>query len=237
MTTKLGPWDVGFPVRFRANGDTVHDAFYKHIQEIERIYGLLNALDSNKLDWSDMQSHINSPNPHPNLTIDGSKITGTIDASKIRGLLTNATISIDNVIGNIPASRVYGLLENATIDSSHVNGLSDMLKKVTEGAQPIEDESGAANGYVKFKGGFMIQWGTTADMTDKDEEKHTQSFPTPFSSACYSVTISMGVDDINSVDFVTQVLSWTNSDFTYCRNSFPYSSSGVSRLHFIAVGK
>ena len=44
----LGPWSVLYPVRFYSGGDTTRQAFGKHIQEITRIYGLLNALDAAK---------------------------------------------------------------------------------------------------------------------------------------------------------------------------------------------
>ena len=44
----LGPWSVLYPVRFYSGGDTTRQAFGKHIQEIARIYGLLNALDAGK---------------------------------------------------------------------------------------------------------------------------------------------------------------------------------------------
>ena len=44
----LGPWNVLYPVNFYSGGDTTRQAFGKHIQEITRIYGLLNALDAAK---------------------------------------------------------------------------------------------------------------------------------------------------------------------------------------------
>ena len=44
----LGPWGVIYPVNFYSGGDTTSQAFGKHIQEIARIYGLLNALDAGK---------------------------------------------------------------------------------------------------------------------------------------------------------------------------------------------
>ena len=40
---------VGYPVDFRSGGDTTQQAFGKHIQEIVKIYGDLNALNAESL--------------------------------------------------------------------------------------------------------------------------------------------------------------------------------------------
>ena len=56
MPTLIGPFNVGYPVNFTSGGDTTRDAFSKHIQEIERIYGYLNALDAGKVSASDVSS-------------------------------------------------------------------------------------------------------------------------------------------------------------------------------------
>ena len=60
--TLLGsPWHEKFPVAFRSGGDTTRDAFGKHINEIKRIYELLNALDSGKLSAGDIDEHEPAP--------------------------------------------------------------------------------------------------------------------------------------------------------------------------------
>ena len=60
MATKLGgPWSVQYPLRYYSGGDTTAQGFGKHIQEIARIYGLLNALDTGKIDSEDALSIVN----------------------------------------------------------------------------------------------------------------------------------------------------------------------------------
>lgn len=58
-TTPVG---VQYPVKFYSGGDTTRDAFGKHIQEIERIYGLLNGLDAAKVSASDVSNLTNLVN-------------------------------------------------------------------------------------------------------------------------------------------------------------------------------
>ena len=50
------PVAVQYKVNFYSGGDTTRDAFSKHIQELERIYGLLNALDTAKVSASAVSS-------------------------------------------------------------------------------------------------------------------------------------------------------------------------------------
>lgn len=128
MPTLLGPWNVQYPINFVANGDTVHEGFNKHIQEIARIYGLLNALDAGKADtsdltalrdsliaaieaasggpvpdifMSDLTNHINSSNPHPNLLLSNTK-------------------------GNLPVSRVDGLIPYLEADAGFANWIKSL---------------------------------------------------------------------------------------------------------------
>ena len=56
----LGPWSVQFPVRFHSGGDTTAQAFGKHINEIDRIYGLLNSLDVAKIGNEELTELITS---------------------------------------------------------------------------------------------------------------------------------------------------------------------------------
>ena len=88
-TLSSSPFEVGYPVRFYSGGDTTREAFQKHIQEIERIYQIINQLDADKISSGDidLSSHINAANPHPNLSLD--TLGGTIPASKITGLPNN----------------------------------------------------------------------------------------------------------------------------------------------------
>ena len=54
MAKVVGPWSVEYPVNFVSNGDTTREGFGKHIQEIERIYGLLNGLGASKVEAEDI---------------------------------------------------------------------------------------------------------------------------------------------------------------------------------------
>lgn len=173
MPTLLGPWNVQYPINFVANGDTVHEGFNKHIQEIARIYGLLNALDAGKADtsdltalrdsliaaieaasggpvpdifMSDLTNHINSSNPHPNLLLSNTK-------------------------GNLPVSRV--------------DGLTSYLQSWVEGlGGGVSDESIGTNGYLKFKNGFMIVWGTVPAVSN-DTHDYAVTFHKAFPNACF----------------------------------------------------
>ena len=42
-------YNVAYPVNFYSGGDTTKEAFGKHIQEIQRIYGIINALNADKV--------------------------------------------------------------------------------------------------------------------------------------------------------------------------------------------
>ena len=188
----LGPFSVGYPVAFRSGGDTTREAFGKHIQEIERIYGILNALDAGKLSSGDMagslDAHIQSTNPHPNWkpNISFSDLSGSIDASKISGSLANATIPAGNVIGN---------LTQATIDYSKVNGLQNFVNGLITAAgvgsgggsgDGIIMSNLSKKGYAKFNNGLIANWNsTTAEKMTVDSGGLKETFAQPFSSSCF----------------------------------------------------
>ena len=58
MAKVVGSWSPNFPVNFVSHGDTVRAAFGKHIQEIERIYGLLSGLGAAKIEAEDLNAAI-----------------------------------------------------------------------------------------------------------------------------------------------------------------------------------
>ena len=175
--TQLGPWSVNFPIAFRSGGDTTREAFGKHIEEIERIYELLNALDSNKLSAGDidgslneannrLQNHINSTNPHPNW---------------------RPSLSFSDITGNLDGSRITGTLTNATIDASKVNGLQTLINEADKG-DGITGSNLNGNGYVKFGNGLIIQWGSSYADDKSDNATITVRFPISFSSSCFNVS-------------------------------------------------
>lgn len=192
MAVLLGPFEIGYPVAFRTGGDTTRDAFEKHIHEIEKIYGILNALDNGKVSSDDLdklgndlesalQDHINSTNPHPKWKISFDDLTGQLDGSKLKG--------------KINAALVYGLLSNANIDASHVNNLQSFVENLIPPSggtgDGITEKDLKDNGYVKFANGFIVQWGTHTATGgtgfDTSASGGTISFPTAFSSKCFAL--------------------------------------------------
>lgn len=220
----LGPWKVLYPVRFYSGGDTTSQAFGKHIQEIERIYGLLNALDAGKAGSADiadaLQKHIDSPNPHPNW---------------------KPNLSFDDITGNIDAKRIYGDLVNAYIDVSHVKNLQSLIDGAIPPPAPdkgdgIIHHSLGSIGYIKFNNGFMLQWGGTTDITGHDESVHEYNFPVSFPTQCCQVVATLGVDRGDTGDFTGHIVGMSRTGFRVTRNSFPFRSYGTSRYHFMATG-
>jgi len=201
MPTLLGPWDPQYPVNFYEGGDTVTPAFGKHIQEIERIYGLLNALDADKVSHGELteilksyvtltylntklgeyvtnaafNTHVYSGDPHPNMTLPFSKITG-----------------------DVPASRVSGLV--------------DLIKQNT-----ISEGSVNKNGYAKFGNGLIVQWGER-DLSSHEGEftdTYTAYFATTFPNACFIVIPGIRVNptsgNLNHVNIFAQIISFTKT--------------------------
>lgn len=223
MAVLLGPFEIGYPVAFEPGGDTTRDAFEKHIHEIEKIYGILNALDAGKVSSDDLdklandlenglQNHINSTNPHPNWKISFDDLTGQLDGSKLKG--------------RIEASLVYGLLSNAYIDAGHVNGLEALVKSlVGDGSgDGITDAKLEAKGYVKFANGFTIQWGNTSntatisvDMTNKlYVASGTLKFVTSFSSKCLKfITRNFYWEGMSHYEAYSQDLTEGKDGLTY----------------------
>ena len=221
----LGPFSVGYPVAFRSGGDTTREAFGKHIQEIERIYGILNALDAGKLSSTDMTNllngHINSTNPHPNWkpSLNYGDIAGNIDASKILGNLANATISAGNVIGN---------LTQATIDYDRVNGLqnfvNDLITKAGVGGgggsgDGIIMSRLSKKGYAKFNNGLIVNWNsTTAEQMTADAGGYLrETFAQPFSSSCFCLcsNVLLVYSSLNTTSFTMPAANTAGLTISY----------------------
>ena len=127
------PYDVGYPVNFEPNGDTTTEAFYKHIQEIKRIYGILRVLDEGQMDADDIRALVNNAinsmksTWKPSLTF--SDISGTLDGSRISG--------------NINASLIKGALTNATIPNANVTGLANLINnEISKIPEPVDKGDG-----------------------------------------------------------------------------------------------
>ena len=147
----LEEFTVGYPIDFRSGGDTTKQFAAKTIQEVARIYDYMNALRVGMADQtaieqalatarSELNSHKTSTNPHPNWIVN----------------LTGQTT------GNLDASRVSGKLSNATIDYGKVNGLADYVNGLSnQGITSSNYESGVNRRcYVTFENSFTIQFGS-----------------------------------------------------------------------------
>ena len=230
------PVQTAYKVNFYSGGDTTRQAFSKHIQEIDRIYGLLNALDTNKVSASDISgslgsitssltAHINSANPHPNWKPSFSDISGTL-----------------------PGSRVVGALPYATIDASNVTGLTSVIngQLPAPSGDGITSSSPVTNGYAKFKNGLIIQWGkkTLSKASWNEGTANSATFPTAFPNECFIVTAGTEaiVADSNNdaVDCIIQVKNITKTGFKYLVQNF-YGSSWQNWTSivcsYIAIGK
>ena len=231
----LGPFSVGFPVDFRSGGDTTKAAFGKHIQEIERIYGIINAIDSDKISASEFSSqltaHMDDSNPHPNLSL--SSLGGNIDMSR--------------VTGNLDASRVAGTLSNATISYLRVSGLDSHVQTL------IPSNSGTGDGITElyrgsagranFNNTLILQWGILLLSPPHEEKEISISFPQAFSHDCFSVILTTAVNsasDIANVDWGVQLISdsVSRTGFKYYLQTYNINLTfqGELGLRYIAIG-
>ncbi len=251
----IGPFSKGYPVDFKSSGDTTRNAFGKHIQEIERIYGYLNALDAGKVSASDvsglsgsignissqLQAHIDSTNPHPNWkpSVGWSDLTGTKP-------------NLADFGGNLDASRVSGKLSNANIDTSGVNG----LKSFVEGLIPSGGGGGsgtgitslfstAKTGYAKFGDLLTIQWGETGTYNISgngsigNTEVHSENFATNFTSACYVLLdngpVSRGLGSNGTI--TTTIESYDRQSYVVSvQNSATLGATSLP-VKYIAIGR
>ncbi len=226
------PYGVEYPVAFVAGGDTTRDAFGKHIQEIERIYGILNSLDSNKLDSTTfnttlggkLKEHIDDSNPHPNYKPAFGNITGTLDGSKVSGNLSNATIAV---------GRVTGL-------ESYVKGLIPDDK-----GDGITDAKLSEVGSVTFKNGLIVKWGNSGTLF-AEKRFNWYEYPTAFPKACYTVLLSyttpspwQNVSGGGCDDCWVQLVSYNKEGF-YCARQADNGETGtssVASVNYLAIGK
>ena len=242
------PWSVQYPVNFSPSGDTTSQAFMKHIEEIKKIYGFLNTLNSEKLSASDLSSslsgintnlttHINSTNPHPNYkpSVSFSDITGTLSLSDTK---LTGSLPMSRITGNLDASRISNLtsLVDSRIPASNGDGITQ------------SDFSNSLFGYIKFKNGFILQWGrvriTPAEWNANQEGNYDVLFSPPFSTACYTVTAGTEIDTSNNVlaEVVFQVKNITKTGFDLVPQVFYGSTDGFKNwnniyANYIALGK
>lgn len=170
---EIVPYTVQYPVRFYSGGDTVSEAVYKHIQEFESLYGKLTDLNTRKANSTDVDGqlndlkteiegdladHINSTDPHPNLTF--AKIGGTVS---------------DSQIGSVSSSKISG-----TFSTDKISKLKDFVQSSVIPLGTLNKK----RGYMKFSNGFTLQWNETdPNETDIPETTIlTEEFITPFTT-------------------------------------------------------
>lgn len=215
----VGPFSVKYPVLFTSGGDTTSQAFHKHIQEIERIYGCLNALNADKLSASDLENslgdvntaltkHINSTNPHPNWKPDIS-----VSWSNLTGIKPN----LADFNGNLPMSRITG-----NLDASRISNLPS----------GITDSKLAGNGYAKFSNGLMLQWGGC--VLNLGNVATDVSFPAAFLTNCWLVVGNIRASN-NSIDAAVTINSWGQTGFQATSHGDAYYGSSVPYF-YMAIG-
>ena len=135
-------YSKSYPVLFESGGDTVRDAFSKHIQEFEAVYGILNELADK--DLSDEELSVLK--------------TGDIEMSRVKGYMDG--------------SRITGVLSGATIPGGNVTGLLEEIAKILPKASGdgITESSFASPGYVKFANGIIVQWGNSGAVFGESAE-------------------------------------------------------------------
>ena len=228
----LEPFNVAFPVDFRSGGDTTKDAFGKHIQEIERIYGIINAVNADKLSAEDiadklgkievlnddLQDHIDSEKPHPNYKPTFNDITGDLDASRVKGQLPIRAFREGEFFIEDPDKTTLIIPSEIT------------SKKLLQ------------NGYIEISGLFQMQWGTTTPLGANTEEtaRYTITFPNKFNTL-FAVFTQMctnkGTWDNENRDIVVRIIKSTNTGFTFF---YDYTNPGANAegmfISYLAIG-
>lgn len=221
MAKVIGPWTPNYSVDFRSNGDTTRAAFGKHIQEIERIYGLLSGLGAAKIEAEDLTAAMTANKNEWTTAIAAEKSAreSAIAAEKsaresaiaaeatvrsngdialgrrIDGLTfgnIGGTLGLDRTTGDLPFGRIVG-----NLDTSRINGLENFIKSKSSGISDW-NVSTDGSGYMRFgEGGLIIQWGRQTKESRVENKGHV-SFPIIFPVTCFVVVSSIWADDNES---------------------------------------
>ncbi len=156
-----------------------------------------------------------------------SDSSGTLATTMfVKNNLPTASQSVTGIVQLATSSQAIAGTNNtnALTPSTFKAGLTSANLAANSFAQ-----SDAANGYITFPGGLILQWGITG--TIPSHTPTAQAFPTHFASTCYAVTITStsGTGTAQSHDSVQSV---TTSSFTM-ENAAPSSAT----FYFMAVGK
>lgn len=154
----------------------------------------------------------------------GTGATTASDARTNLGLGSLATASSVNL-----ASQVTGTLPIANGGTGSATAAAALAAL---GGVGISASSLSTNGYVKLSNGLMIQWGVYT--TSGGEGSYTVSFPTSFSSSCFTAVATIkGISDTGN-DIWVQVNSVAKSSM-----SIQYQSGGGNTgygAYWIAIG-
>ena len=255
MAKVIGPWTPNYPVDFKSNGDTTRAAFGKHIQEIERIYGLLSGLGAAKIEAEDLTSAMTANKNEWATAIATEKsaresaIAAEVTARsngdvalgrRIDGLTfgdIGGTLGLDRTMGDLPSSRVSG-----NFGTDRIDGLENFVK-----AHNVSEGNVNPNGYVKFGNGLIIQWGEW-EFSDFPANEYimTRNFYKNFPNACFTVLLTphvrlqSEVDNVHyyGVDAGIFTVTWTTSQCRVLANGFSGSVGDIKDFYagYLAIG-
>ncbi len=159
-------------------------------------------------------------------TIDGATtqaISGQYDGLKL--VCDGSNWSIASSKRGSASETVEGVIEIATA-AEILTGTSNVLT-MTPG-RFAGNKSLSANGYYKFPGGLILQWGRYAGGAFAP----TITFPTAFTSAVYSVYAQMNAAALE----VLLISLVTTSSFQCSQQNSSSGAAGTSAFYWFAVG-
>lgn len=155
-------------------------------------------------------------------------------------------VNLQTVLQNLLTSTdlaPYAPLNNAHLtgeptapNPAYTDNTTDIATMAAVNGQP---KSLAANGYVKFGFGLVIQWMIGPTDANTGEPIHTVAFPTAFPNACWLVLISIDLaNSTTNADFFYQTFGWNQFGVNYQRQTPTGGSVGgaTSRAIIVAIG-
>ncbi|MFT3973330.1 MAG: hypothetical protein QM699_07735 [Amaricoccus sp.] len=150
--------------------------------------------------------------------------------------LANRTRFLKNAVA--PAALLTALKtvdgSGAGLDADLLDGkhASEFLEVAAFGAAT---QSLSSNGYKKFPGGLILQWGGAGSDAGAGGVQE-RLFPIPFPTSCLRVIASDGaVSDTGSVAHIVSVREFTASGFRYLVTNLN-GNLATSVIHWIAIG-
>ena len=238
----LGPWDVLYPVRFYSGGDTTRQAFGKHIQEIERIYGLLNALDAGKLGSNEIADAIGNITHNGLNGLQGGTAMEryhltAAQVQKLEGAASGGDIIKEH--NSLSGLEGGGGGHFYHLSQAQKNGLDDLIQN---GGGGIVDESLSGDGYVVFANGFTVQWGERKFTRSEYQSIVTGRFPIAFRVACWGVVATYSFPHGSAERAHLGIWPEGNAGYSVSLGEFQRDEGGTPRgsvraFSWIAVGK